>query len=120
PAASNPTGTSTRFQMHLQASDAAGDHDSFYTDATGSSVRLGRYLDGNWVGRGSAHPYAIAADQWHHVVMQRHDDVWRTKVWPYGHDEPASWMIETNRTTLDGGLPAGQPGIGHFAAGAIQ
>jgi gamma-glutamyltranspeptidase len=120
PAASNPSGTSTRFQMHLQASGDSGDHYSFYTDATGASVRLGRYLGGSYTGRGTAYSYAVPADAWHHVVMQRHDDVWRTKMWLYGEDEPADWMIETARTSIDGGLPAGQPGIGHFAPGAIH
>jgi hypothetical protein len=64
PAASNPSGTSTRFQMHLQASGDSGDHYSFYTDATGASVRLGRYLGGSYTGRGTAYSYAVPADAW--------------------------------------------------------
>ncbi|WP_166356069.1 gamma-glutamyltransferase [Phytoactinopolyspora limicola] len=120
PAEANPAGTSTRFQMHMQASGEPGSHSSFYTDTTATTVRLGRYRDGSYTNRGTAYQYEVPADAWHHVVMQRHDDVWRTKMWPYGTAEPADWMVETNRTSLDGEVPAGQPGIGHFAAGAVQ
>ena len=119
PAESNPQGYNSRFQLHLQASGEPGEY-AFYTDATGASVRLNRYREGNWIQRGTSADYAIQPDIWYQVVTHRQEDVWRTKVWPYGEAEPDEWMVETDVTDNDGDLPPGLPGIGQVASDSVN
>ena len=122
PHESAPSGTSTKFQLHLAASGAAGAEWSMYADHQGSSIRLGRYRGsgtGAYTLRGSE-SLEFLPGVWYHVVAQRAGGAWRVKAWPYGTEEPTAWAIEREITDLDRTLPAGGFGIGHFGEGAIN
>lgn len=119
---SAPSGTTTKFQLHLAASGSAGSEWSMYADHQGSTIRLGRYRGSGtsaYTLRGSE-TLEFLPGVWYHVVAQRAGGTWRAKAWQYGTPEPATWAIEREITDLDRTLPQGGFGVGHFGAGAIN
>jgi hypothetical protein len=113
PETTRPELTTTRFQVHVHASGAAGAINSYSVDDRGidnGGVRLRRSLDHSQSTLGSNANEPFTTQVWHNVVLQRRGDTVRTKIWPYFTEEPDEWTVEATDTNLD----SGWVGVGYF------
>ncbi|QKY70374.1 serine hydrolase [Lentibacillus sp. CBA3610] len=114
----------TLFQQGLHMSGSAGDEDFYYIDmrspdasSSANRVRINEVQNGSFSLLGSAElPFTVEEDTWYQVVLQRDGDKLRTKVWPYGEEEPDDWQVEVTDDSLDWGWI----GLGHFSSGTVN
>ncbi|HEX5597487.1 MAG TPA: M14 family zinc carboxypeptidase [Micromonosporaceae bacterium] len=109
----------TQNVLLLHAGGAAGAENAYYVDFRGESgsarYRINRYSNGVFttLRNGPNLTAAPTPNMWYQMVLQRRGDVLRFKVWPYGADEPAAWMIEVSDALHQGG----RIGVGHTTGG---
>ena len=101
--------------VHLSMSDNGGT--GYYTDVRAGELRINMYnTEGNFqVLARQDFPFGeVETDVWYNLVLQREGDTLRSKIWPYGEDEPAEWLVSVDDTTYS----EGRVGVTAHSSGA--
>ena len=114
----------TMFQLGFHMAGTAGNEDGYYLDvrspdasSSANHVRINSWDSGSFDLLGSAElPFTVNENTWYQIVLQREDDTIRTKVWPYGEEEPDDWQVEISDESFDWGWV----GVGHFNSGTVN
>lgn len=114
----------TMFQLGFHMAGTAGNEDGYYLDvrspdasSSANHARINSWDSGSFNLLGSAElPFTVNEDTWYQIVLQREGDTIRTKVWPYGEEEPSDWQIEITDDSFDWGWV----GLGHFNSGTVN
>ncbi|MBL6276097.1 hypothetical protein JMF97_07980 [Micromonospora fiedleri] len=109
----------TQSVLFLHAGGAPGAENAYYVDFRGETgslrYRINRYQNGTFTTLRNGPNLAAApiVGMWYEMVLQRTGNLLRFKVWPYGADEPDSWMLEVSDSVHQGG----RVGVGHTTGG---
>jgi hypothetical protein len=105
----------TLFQLPIHVSGEAGREDAYYVDMRKAdrTIRINRYLDGEFSTLGSA-SFDAKADVWYLVRFRRQGENLMVRGWAEVEEEPSEWHVQGRDDRLNGGTV----GLAGFQANA--